>query len=67
MIHPTAIIDQKSKISKDVVLVLLYNWPDVELGSNTKLHSHVSINGNTKIGKIMKYFLLYQLEHLHKI
>ncbi len=51
MIHPTAIINNKSKISNDVEIgPYCIIGPDVELGSKTKLHSHVSIIGNTKIG-----------------
>ena len=30
--------------------------PDVEIGTNTKLHSHISIIGNTKIGKSNEIF-----------
>ena len=51
MIHPTAIINNKSKISNDVEIgPYCIIGPDVELGPKTKLHSHVSIIGNTKIG-----------------
>ena len=51
MIHPTAIINNKSKISNDVEIgPYCIIGPNVELGSKTKLHSHVSIIGNTKIG-----------------
>ena len=52
MIHPTAIIENKSKISKDVEIgPYCYVGADVELGSKTKLHSHISIKGSTKIGQ----------------
>ena len=30
--------------------------PDVEIGTNTKLHSHINIMGNTKIGKSNEIF-----------
>ncbi len=51
MIHPTAIINNKTKISNDVEIgPYCIIGPDVELGPKTKLHSHVSIIGNTKIG-----------------
>ena len=51
MIHPTAIINNKTKISNDVEIgPYCIIGPDVELGSKTKLHSHVNIIGNTKIG-----------------
>ena len=52
MIHKTAIVDPKAKIS-DNVLIGPYSiiGPDVEIGSNTKIHSHVSITGKTIIGR----------------
>ncbi len=51
MIHPTAIIDRKSKISQNVDIgPYCIIGSDVEIGSNCKLHSHISITGNTKIG-----------------
>ena len=57
MIHPTAIIENKSKISKDVEIgPYCYVGADVELGSKTKLHSHISIKGNTKIGQNNEIF-----------
>ena len=40
MIHKTSIVDIKAKISDNV-----------EIGTNSVLHSHVNIVGNTKIGK----------------
>ncbi len=57
MIHPTAIVDKKSKIS-DNVEIGAYSviGPEVEIASNSKLHSHVSIKGNTKIGKNNEIF-----------
>ncbi len=57
MIHPTAIVDKKSKISKNVEIgPYCIIGPDVEIESNSKLHSHVSIKGNTKIGKNNEIF-----------
>ncbi len=57
MIHHTAIVDKKSKISENVEIgPYCIIGPNVELGSNTKLHSHVSINGTTKIGKNNEIF-----------
>ncbi len=57
MIHPTAIVDSNSKISKNVTIgPYCIIGPDVELGFNTKLHSHISIKGNTKIGKNNEIF-----------
>ncbi|MDC3000840.1 acyl-ACP--UDP-N-acetylglucosamine O-acyltransferase [Candidatus Pelagibacter sp.] len=57
MIHHTAIIDKKSQISENVEIgPYCIIGPDVEIGSNTKLHSHVSIKGKTKIGKNNEIF-----------
>ena len=57
MIHPTAIVDSKSKISNDVDIgPYCIIGPEVEIASNTKLHSHISIKGNTKIGRNNELF-----------
>ena len=57
MIHPTAIVDTKSKISENVYIgPYCIIGPEVEIGSNSKLHSHISIKGNTKIGKNNEIF-----------
>ena len=52
MIHKTAIVDKKAKISDDVQIgPYCIIGPEVEIGSNSVLHSHVNIVGNTKIGE----------------
>ena len=57
MIHHTSIIDSNAKISNDVEIgPYCVIGPSVEIGSNTKLHSHISIKGNTKIGKNNEIF-----------
>ncbi len=57
MIHPTAIVDNNSKISEGVDIgPYCVIGPEVQIGSNTKLHSHISIKGNTKIGKNNEIF-----------
>ena len=57
MIHPTAIVNNNSKISDSVIIGPYCTiGPYVEIGSNTKLHSHVNIVGNTKIGKNNEIF-----------
>ena len=57
MIHHTAIINKKSKISETVEIGPYCTiGPDVELGPNTKLHSHVNLVGNTKFGKNNEIF-----------
>ena len=57
MIHKTAIIDLKAKVS-DSVKVGAYSviGPNVEIGEGTEIQSHVSIIGNTKIGKNNKIY-----------
>ena len=57
MIHPTAIVDKNSKISKNVEIgPYCIVGSDVEIGQNSKLHSHISIKGKTKIGKNNEIF-----------
>ena len=57
MIHKTAIVDPKSKISSNVdVGAYSVIGPNVEVGENTIIQSHVSIIGNTKIGKKNKIY-----------
>ncbi len=52
MIHKTAIVDRKAKISDNVVIgPYCIIGPDVEIGANSVLYSHVNITGNTKIGE----------------
>ena len=57
MIHKTAIIDLKAKVS-DNAKVGAYSviGPNVEIGEGTEIQSHVSIIGNTKIGKNNKIY-----------
>ena len=57
MIHNTAIIDPKAKISSDVSIgAFTVIGPNVERGENTIIQSHVSIIGNTKVGKNNKIY-----------
>ena len=57
MIHKTAIIDSKAKISKNVkVGPYSVIGANVEIGENTEIHSHVNISGYTKIGKNNKIY-----------
>jgi UDP-N-acetylglucosamine acyltransferase len=52
MIHKTAIIDPKAKISSSTEIgPYSIIGPNVEIGEKTIIQSHVSIIGNTKIGK----------------
>ena len=52
MIHKTAIVDKNAKISDNVEIgPYCIIGPEVEIGSDSLLHSHVNVVGNTKIGK----------------
>ena len=52
MIHKTAIIDPKAKIDSSVKIgPYSIIGPNVEIDENTVIQSHVSILGNTNIGK----------------
>ena len=57
MIHKTAIVDPKAKISSSVnVGPYSIIGPNVEIGEDTDINSHVSIAGYTKIGKNNKIY-----------
>src|SRR6056300_439248 len=57
MIHKTAIVDPKAKISSNVKIgAYSLIGPNVEIDENSEIQSHVSIVGNTKIGKNNKIF-----------
>ena len=57
MIHKTAIIDPKAKIASNVKIgAYSIIGPDVEVNENTIIHSHVSISGQTIIGKENKIY-----------
>ena len=57
MIHKTAIVDPKAKISTNVNIgPYSIIGPNVEIGEHTVINSHVSIAGYTKIGKKNKIY-----------
>ena len=57
MIHSTAIIDSKAKISENVHIgPYCIIGPNVEINENTEIQSHVNISGHTKIGKGNKIY-----------
>ena len=57
MIHKTAIVDPKAKISTNVNIgPYSIIGPNVEIGEDTEINSHVSIAGHTKIGKKNKIY-----------
>ena len=51
-IHPTAVVDRRAELGEHVsVGPLCYIGPNVVIGANTRLISHVCILGPTKIGE----------------
>ena len=57
MIHKTAIVNKSAKIHSSVSIgPYSIIGPNVEIGENTIIQSHVSITGNTKIGKKNKIY-----------
>ena len=57
MIHQTAIIDSKAKVSSSVKIgPYTVIGPNVEISEDVIIHSHVNISGNTKIGKGNKIY-----------
>ena len=57
MIHKTAIIDSKAKISSTVdVGPYTVIGPNVEINENVVIQSHVNITGHTKIGKNNNFY-----------
>ena len=57
MIHNTATIDPKAKISSNVKIgPYCVVGPNVEIGDEVILQSHVHVLGKTKIGKINKIY-----------
>ena len=57
MIHKTALVDSKAKVSNSVnVGPYSVIGPNVEIGDDVTIHSHVNIYGNTKIGKGNKIY-----------
>ena len=57
MIHKTAIVDTKAKVSSNVKIgPFTLIGPNVEINENTIIHSHVNISGHTKIGKENKIY-----------
>ena len=57
MIHKTAIIDNKAKVSGSANIgPYSVIGPNVEIGEDVIIHSHVNISGNTKIGSGNKIY-----------
>ena len=68
MIHKTAIIDPKAKINTNVSIgAYTVIGPNVEVGEDSIIQSHVNIAGHTKIGKKIRFTHLHQLEMILKI
>ena len=52
MIHDTSIVDKNAEIGNNVEIgPYCVIGPNVKIADNNKLHSHVNISGNTKIGE----------------
>ena len=57
MIHKTALVDSKSKVSNSADIgPYSVIGPNVEIGENVVIYSHVNISGNTKIGNNNKIY-----------
>ncbi|RUO36325.1 acyl-ACP--UDP-N-acetylglucosamine O-acyltransferase [Aliidiomarina sanyensis] len=57
MIHNTAIIDPKARIGSNVTVgPWTYIGPDVEIGDDCIIHSHVVVKGPTRIGRGNRIF-----------
>lgn len=57
MIHSTAIIEASAELGKNVTVgPWTYIGPDVEIGDNCQIDSHVVIKGPTKIGENNRFF-----------
>lgn len=57
MIHETAIIDAQARIGKNVTIgPWTYIGPEVELGDDCIVHSHVVLKGPTRIGRANQIF-----------
>lgn len=57
LIHPSSIVDSKAKIHESVKIgPFCIVGPDVEIGANTILFSHVVVDGHTTIGEGNKFF-----------
>ena len=57
MIHKTAIIDSKAKVSSTANIgPYCVIGPNVQIDENVIIHSHVNISGHTKIGKGNKIY-----------
>ena len=57
MIHKTAIIDSKAKVSSSAKIgAYSVIGPNVEVGDDVIIHSQVNISGNTKIGNGNKIY-----------
>ena len=57
MIHKSSVIDNKTKIGKNVKIgPFCYIGPNVQISDSVELISNVHIEGNTKIGKGTKIF-----------
>lgn len=67
LIHPTAIIDPNAKIAESVSIgPFCVVGANVELAENVKLHSHVVVEGRTKIGAGTTIFPFASIGHINQ-
>ena len=68
MIHKTAIVDSKAKVSSSVKIgAYSVIGPNVEIGDNTIIHSQVIFQEILKLELATKFIRLQQLEMIRKI
>jgi len=68
MIHKTAIIDSKAKISANVKIgAYSLIGPNVEIDENSEIQSHVALLVILKLVKTTKYILFHLLVMILKI
>lgn len=64
-IHPSAVVDSAARLGSDVEIgPFCVVGPDVSLGDNCRLHSHVAIAGQTSIGAGCEIFPFASIGHI---
>lgn len=64
-IHPTSLVDENAALGDDVQIgPFCIIGPNVEIGDGTVLHSHITVQGHTKIGKHCEIFPFASLGHI---
>ena len=61
LIHPSSTVSKSVQIGENVKIGPFCNLDgNIIIGDGTELKSHISITGNTNIGKII-FFILFQI------